>query len=346
MERKEFLKAAGLMGLTSLLPLGKAQGAVNRMTHARRLAGGGGCVLIPTETAGPYPLDLSGNDSMFRSDITEGNTGTPLRLTLTVVNVNDDCNPIPNARLDIWHCNKDGYYSGYGNQPGYLGTQSHVGKTFFRGIQLTDSNGQAEFLTIYPGWYQGRVTHIHLQVFLSSVLSATSQMAFPDTLNTAVYNTSPYNAHGQNPTNNNNDNVFSDSANTQYQLVDIQEDGNGGYEASLTIGINAPVTGLINIEPETGGQFKLYSNYPNPFSNATTIPFTLTNAARVKIDLYDLQGRHVLQVTDEQMSPGEQRVVLQRNGTGINLPQGSYVYQLSVENSNGLFRQCKLMTIL
>ena len=45
----------------------------------------GSCVLIPEETEGPYPLDLSGDEAFFRTDITEGHPGVPLTLTLSLV---------------------------------------------------------------------------------------------------------------------------------------------------------------------------------------------------------------------------------------------------------------------
>jgi protocatechuate 3,4-dioxygenase beta subunit len=114
---------------------------------------------------GPYPLDLTSDLSMFRRDITEGRPGLPLRVELAVVNVNDACKPVSNARIDVWHTDKEGVYSGYA-QPG----ANTVGQTFMRGIQITDTDGRASFDTIYPGWYGGRITHIHYQVYLNSVL--------------------------------------------------------------------------------------------------------------------------------------------------------------------------------
>lgn len=347
MDRRDMLRVAGLAGLASLIPIfkTKASNAAIDQIKKKAMLPNGSCILIPQETEGPYPFDLSNDQSMFRQDITEGNTGTPLNLTLTLVNINDNCNPISNARVDIWHCNKDGYYSAFANQPGYLGTQNHVGETFFRGIQLTDSNGQVNFTTIYPGWYSGRVTHIHFQVFLSSLLSATSQMAFPDSLNTEVYNTSPYDAHGQNPTTNANDNVFSDTGNTQYEMLDISADGNGGYNASLVVGISAPTTGLIELEPETGGQFKKLLNYPNPFNGSTTIQFVLTNPSKVIIDLYDMQGKKLAEIVNRKMDAGQQQVLLSRNLGDTVLTKGNYAYQLKVENENGNFFQSKLLTV-
>jgi len=195
-----------------------------------------GCAATPGETAGPYPYDLSSNSAIFRTDITEGKTGIPLSLTLTIVNSNKSCALLTGARVDIWHCDKDGYYSEF-NEPGYLGTVNNTGKTFLRGIQLTDTNGQVKFTTIYPGWYSGRVTHIHVEIFVNSVLKLTTQLAFPDALNTTVYKTSLYSAHGQNSTTNTNDQVFSDSYTSE--LVTITGDTTSGYAATFKIGVPA-----------------------------------------------------------------------------------------------------------
>jgi len=241
--RAKFLKNL-LLGATSVPILveacNKSNGSTNQgsTTDTTSSGTGGttptGCSATPSETAGPYPYDLSRNSAIFRPDITEGKTGVPLTLTLTIVNSNNSCAAISGARVDIWHCDKDGYYSEY-SEPGYLGTQDNTGKTFLRGIQLTDTNGQVKFTTIYPGWYSGRVTHIHVEVFVNSVLKLTTQVAFPDSLNTTVYNTSLYSAHGQNSTTNSNDQVFSDSYNSE--LVAITGDTTNGYTATFKVGV-------------------------------------------------------------------------------------------------------------
>jgi protocatechuate 3,4-dioxygenase beta subunit len=201
-------------------------------TTITTFGGAGSCVLIPEETAGPYPLDLSGDDVFVRSDITEGRPGVPLALTLSLVNASADCAPIANARVDLWHCDAEGVYSGY-SQPG----SDTTGETFCRGIQVTDGNGQVTFQTIYPGWYQGRITHIHFQVFLDNGLAATSQIAFPPEVTDAVYAVEPYAAKGPNtsvPTFA-DDNVFSDG--TQYQLAAASGDPGAGYSATLLLGM-------------------------------------------------------------------------------------------------------------
>jgi protocatechuate 3,4-dioxygenase beta subunit len=236
MERKDFLKSVGAAGLSlvmaSLLKACKEDGLQSSSNNS------GSCVIIPQETVGPYPLDLSSNPGFFRQDVTEGKAGLPLDLTLNIVNVNNNCSPITNARVDIWHCDKDGVYSGFANQPGGVNT---TGQTFCRGIQLTDSNGQVKFTTIYPGWYNGRITHIHFQVYLNNGLIATSQVAFPDDITRVVYDTALYAARGQNTSvaSNAADMVFgSPSGDLQYELCTIMPNSTtGGYDAALNVGI-------------------------------------------------------------------------------------------------------------
>lgn len=245
MERKDFLKnGMGLLGIASIAPLlvecskdhssGTGTTTTSDTTSTSYTGTGDSCITTPQETAGPYPYDLSADSAIYRTDITEGKTGIPLSLTLTIVNTSNSCTAISGARVDIWHCDKDGYYSEY-SEPGYLGTEDNTGKTFLRGIQLTDSNGQVKFTTIYPGWYTGRVTHIHVEVYINSVLKSTTQLAFPDSLNTTVYATSLYSAHGQNTITNSADQVFSDSYSSE--LLTISGDTTNGYTATFQVGV-------------------------------------------------------------------------------------------------------------
>jgi len=195
----------------------------------------GSCVLIPQETVGPYPLfnDIASAAVYQRDDITEGKTGVPLRLTLNIVNANNQCAPILTAMVYVWHTDKDGYYSGY-NQNG----ADMRGQTFCRGVQTTDTNGRVTFNTIFPGWYPGRATHIHFRVYLGLDLQATSQLAFPSAITSAVYTTLLYAAKGQNPTSTSNDGIFSDGVSYQLPIV-TSNATTGGYDAELTVGIAA-----------------------------------------------------------------------------------------------------------
>ncbi len=344
MERKDFLKLTGAAGVVALFP--GAGHAEDDHDHPmpEEAPGGGSCVLIPTETAGPYPLDLSGNSSYYRQDITDGYEGTPLRVRLTIVNVNADCAPLANLRVDVWHCNKDGYYSGFVNQ-GYLGSQNNTSLRFFRGIQLTDADGVVEFETIYPGWYSGRVTHIHFQVFLSSAVSVVSQMCFPEDVTAEVQSGALYSGHGVDPLTNATDpGIFATPSGAYVnQRLEVSADGAGGYLGTLTVGVSAPSTGVSAYrEPLTGGQFVLGQNQPNPMVRTTTIPLTLQSTSDVVLAMYDHAGKRCAMIQHAGLAAGDHLLAIDLDKLG--LASGNYVYEVTVTNGNGQFRQAKMMT--
>ncbi len=189
-------------------------------------AGAAACVVSPTETVGPYPSLID----LIRSDIREGSAGIPLVLVLTVVNVNNTCSPVANASVEIWQCDAGGHYSQY-SQGGYDGRA----QTFLRGIQTTDSAGRVTFTTVYPGWYAGRATHIHIEVTVNGRSIKVTQLAFPDSVNAQVYGTGVYASRGKNPTSNISDMVFSDSLSSEMAV--ISGDTASGFMGTYTVGI-------------------------------------------------------------------------------------------------------------
>jgi len=181
------------------------------------------CAVTPSETAGPYPSLVD----LYRSDIRDGKTGTLLTLTVKVVNVNAGCAGVANADVEVWHCDSAGNYSEYGTQT----TQNYL-----RGIQTTNSSGEVTFTTIYPGWYQGRATHIHLEVKTNGVSRKITQIAFPESINTTVYQSGVYASRGSNPTSNLSDGIFADSLSSE--LVTPSGDPTSGYAASCQVAIS------------------------------------------------------------------------------------------------------------
>jgi len=247
MERKNFLKAfavaaaAGPMLIDACKKDSSSASATSTTTKSTTTTttDSSSCTLTPTETEGPYPYpggELT--NPLDRSDIIETQTGIPLSLTLNVVNTNSSCAAVSSARVDIWHCNKDGYYSGYANQPGISGELSYVGKTFLRGYQLSDTDGVVKFSTIYPGWYGGRATHIHFEVYVDSVLKKTTQITFSETISDAVDVSTLYAGLGVNPIRNASDSVFGDSAtDLANETVALTGSISAGYSGSYTIGL-------------------------------------------------------------------------------------------------------------
>jgi protocatechuate 3,4-dioxygenase beta subunit len=183
----------------------------------------GACAVTPTETIGPYPSLTD----LFRSEIREGKAGTVLTLTVKVVNANAGCAAVPNANVEIWHVDSAGTYSQYGTQ---------TAQTFLRGIQTTNSNGEVTFTTIYPGWYQGRATHIHLEVTINGVSRKVTQMAFPESVNNTVHRSGVYASRGANPISNLSDGIFADSLSSE--IVTPTGDVSAGYAATFQIGVS------------------------------------------------------------------------------------------------------------
>lgn len=187
------------------------------------------CVLTPEVTEGPYYFD----PALERADITEG-TQAGVATTVRLQVVDSSCRPIEGARVDIWHCNAVGLYSGYANQTGGVDT---TGQTFLRGTLFANANGIVEFETIYPGWYAGRTTHIHFKVFLDEKTVLTGQIFFPDALSQFIYrNVPPYTDHGHDrDVLNANDNIAAQATRASFAYVKELEER---YLVAMIIGVD------------------------------------------------------------------------------------------------------------
>jgi protocatechuate 3,4-dioxygenase beta subunit len=206
------------------------------------------CFLTPQSIEGPFYLD----PRLLRAQIAEGRPGVPLRVDLRVID-GGTCKPSAGARVDIWHADAQGIYSGYEGQ-GDKENLSTVGQKFLRGTQFTDGKGAVSFETIYPGWYTGRATHIHFKVFLDKHNLLTGQMYFPDAINEFIYaNISAY-AGRLNPRAvvNANDRFanFNDPKRLSFCAVKEERDC---YAASLTLGVGRLAIVREDRPPRAGG---------------------------------------------------------------------------------------------
>jgi protocatechuate 3,4-dioxygenase beta subunit len=221
--RRRVLAWLGGLGLAALIPGcaddGDSAAPATTATATATTPTTVDCILSPEQTEGPYYIDLD----RVRSDITEGRPGTPLELTVNVVD-GDSCEPIGDVAVDVWHCDASGVYSGVQGDDG----------TFLRGIQMTDSSGEAVFRTIYPGWYTGRAVHIHVKVHVGGTDTYTGQLYFDGSVTDAVYATDPYSARPGPDTSNESDGLFAQGGDQTIVSVSPAGDGYGG---AITLGV-------------------------------------------------------------------------------------------------------------
>ncbi|HUL55598.1 MAG TPA: intradiol ring-cleavage dioxygenase [Usitatibacter sp.] len=268
--RRQLLRALGAAALVGATPLDALA-----------------CGVIPSETQGPYPGDGSNGPNVLtqsgivRSDIrasfgaagTAITPGTPLTVTLQVVNADDGCTPLAGHAVYIWHCNASGQYSMY--------SSGATTQNWLRGVQVTDANGQVTFTTVYPGCYSGRWPHIHFEIYPSLAQAVagsnavkTSQIAMPEAANRAVYAQAslyPQSLANQDQVTLLTDNVFGDDGGV-YELGTVTGSLASGYAVTLQAGISASGTspdidqqGLTGMwyEPASSGQGLALEVYPD-----------------------------------------------------------------------------------
>lgn len=244
MNRRDAFKAVAVTASGGLLMSQQAfaQEAGASQTSAL-LQGADVCAIIPEVTEGPYYFD----PAMERVDITEGRPGIPMRVRLQVVDAS--CLPMPGARVDIWHCDATGIYSGYAGQ-GDDGTVDTTGETFMRGTQFADDNGIVEFESVYPSWYRGRTTHVHFKVFLDETNILTGQIFFPDALSEYIYlNVAPYNDRAsQRDTLNANDGIARQSTRTAFAFIkELDEE----YLVAMIVGVDPTAQSAVGFPMDT-----------------------------------------------------------------------------------------------
>jgi protocatechuate 3,4-dioxygenase beta subunit len=194
------------------------------------------CVVVPALTDGPYFVDEKLNRSDIRSDPGTGavKDGAPLVLTFLVSGLaGSACAALPNATVDVWHCDALGVYSD-ASDPGF----NTKGQKFLRGYQTTDAAGKAQFTTIYPGWYQGRAVHIHFKIRGTrsdgKSYEFTSQLFFDESLTDQVHAAAPYSAKGQRTLKNERDGIYQQSKGQT--LLKASKSG-AGYSGTFEVGV-------------------------------------------------------------------------------------------------------------
>ncbi|KQX01815.1 intradiol ring-cleavage dioxygenase [Massilia sp. Root418] len=214
----------------------------------------GSCSVIPEETGGPYPADGTNSNSagianvltqsgVVRQDIRSsfgGMSGTaagvPLTIKLKIINANASCGAAGGMAVYLWHCDRTGNYSLY--------SSGVTSQNYLRGVQEADATGEVTFTTIFPGCYDGRMPHVHFEVYPTLAKSTnasnrikTSQFTFPMATLNEVYASSGYSASVTNLARISyaSDNVFGDGY--SLQMAAMSGNATDGYVATLTLAV-------------------------------------------------------------------------------------------------------------
>ena len=98
------------------------------------------------------------------------------------------------------------------------------------------------------------------------------------------------------------------------------------------------VIGIQPISNEIPGSYELYQNYPNPFNPTTKIKIQISKLADTKVTVYDILGREVEVLINEQLKPGTYEV----EWNAANYTSGVYFYKLAA----GDFVETKKMLLV
>jgi len=104
-----------------------------------------------------------------------------------------------------------------------------------------------------------------------------------------------------------------------------------GTEGAGVFRSTQPVTGIAETGVWMRRSFVLNQNCPNPFNPSTTISFDIPQQSHVKLVVYDVLGREVRTLVDEEKEPGRYSVTFDAS----DLPTGVYLYRLSVSGGPG-----------
>jgi len=242
--RRRLLRLAGAAGAAALAGYGldglAGSGSDELVAHAQH-----SCALTPRDFEDPGFVDGMPERSDIRQDLADGSVkeGTPLVLALGVYGIDaSGCRPLPEALVDVWHCDAQGVYSEDANH-------QTVGRGFLRGNQRADGNGVVQFVTIYPGWYAGRTSHIHFKVrtFSGSQITHdfTSQLYFADSASNEVLSRPAYTPRGPKDTTNARDLFFlnrsvdgrASELMGNHLMLELSRDGEG-YVGRFNIGLD------------------------------------------------------------------------------------------------------------
>ncbi len=178
MNRSKFLSLTGLSFVSAIFMSAHKKAAKIPVTDC-------GDPITPPVPEGPFYKD----EKLMRANIIEHKKGTDIEYIFKVEDKH--CKPVQGAIVDIWQCDADGVYSDFKQE-------NTLNETWLRGYQATDKSGECRFTSIFPGWYNGRITHLHAKVHVNGAVLLTTNLFFDKEVEAEIFK-SPLYPKGPNP---------------------------------------------------------------------------------------------------------------------------------------------------
>ncbi len=134
--------------------------------------------------------------------------------------------------------------------------------------------------------------------------------------------------------------LFEQGESLSVSAGDIDNDGDvdlvttSVVSRTISIFLNAAYsTSVGNDDIASLSEFGLNQNYPNPFNAQTRINFYITEASKVSLKVYDIGGREVISLLDQELDWGNYKIAWNgKNKQGNVVVSGVCFYRLQVKN--------------
>ncbi len=109
-------------------------------------------------------------------------------------------------------------------------------------------------------------------------------------------------------------------------------ENDGVIKFVITAGTNETWSKEIIVKAKAPDKYELYQNYPNPFNLTTTISYQLPYDSQVTITIYDILGREVSKILNEERKAG----YYQEKFDAGRLASGAYIYRITAKSTYGV----------
>ena len=260
---------------------------------------------------------------------------------------------IPNAGFETWSAGSPtGWIT---NNAGTIvpitqTTDAHSGSSAMQGTMQTvftynyPPSAYADFsvnsrYSSLKGWYKytpagGDTLYIHAVFYKGTTGVAYTQFFTGTSVSTYTQFTAPI--------------TYISSAVPDTAYIEIMvESLNGTYHAGTTFKLDdlsfGPATGVEQSFPIKPNVFTLSQNYPNPFNPSTIITYQIPNDGIVRLDIFDVMGRMLTTLVNEEKSVGQYSVPFD----GSQFTSGIYFYRINVLTRDGKsFSQTNKMILM